>query len=172
MEHHHDSSLRQRPDGECQIVNDALSGAQLAVLERQIDEWLGELGSEHDHIVAVDRSPDGDARWFVRMRGEDKDFITVWFSLGQRTLRFETYVMPAPEENQADLYEHVLRRNDRIIGARFSIGAEDGIYLRGETSVEHVDFDALDDTLGLLYAQVEQCFIGMIRIGFASHFAD
>jgi hypothetical protein len=152
-------------------VNDAFSGAQLAVLERQIDEWLGELAHEHDHIVAVDRSPDGDARWFVRMRGDDKDFITVWFSLGQRTLRFETYVMPAPEENHADLYEHVLRRNDRIVGARFSIGAEDGIYLRGETLVGQVDFDVLDDVLGLLYAQVEQCFLGMIRIGFASHFA-
>ena len=153
-------------------MNEAFSGAQLAVLERQIDEWLGELGAEHDHIVAVDRSPDGDARWFVRMAGDDKDFITVWFSLGQRTLRFETFVMPAPEENHSALYEHVLRRNDRLVGARFSIGAEDGIFLRGETPVGQVDLDALDDSLGLLYAQVEQCFMGMIRIGFASRFAD
>jgi hypothetical protein len=106
------------------------------------------------------------------MAGEDKDFITVWFSLGQRTLRFETFVMPAPEENHSALYEHVLRRNDRLVGARFSIGAEDGIFLRGETPVGQVDLDALDDSLGLLYAQVEQCFMGMIRIGFASRFAD
>lgn len=153
-------------------MSDAFSGEQLAVLERRIDEWLGELAAEHDHIVAVDRSPDGDARWFVRMVGEDKDFITVWFSLGQRTLRFETFVMPAPEENHAALYEHVLRRNDRLVGARFSIGAEDGIFLRGETPVDRVDLDALDAGLGLLYAQVEQCFMGMIRIGFASRFAD
>ncbi len=153
-------------------MNKAFSGAQLAVLERQIDEWLGELDAAHDHIVAVDRSPDGDARWFVRMAGDDKDFITVWFSLGQRTLRFETFVMPAPEENHSALYEHVLRRNDRLVGARFSIGAEDGIFLRGETPVGQVDLDALDDSLGLLYAQVEQCFMGMIRIGFASRFAD
>ena len=153
-------------------MNEVFTGAQLAVLERQIDEWLGELSAEHDHIVAVDRLPDGDVRWFVRMAGEDKDFITVWFSLGQRTLRFETFVMPAPEENEAALYEHVLRRNDRITGARFSIGAEDGIFLRGETPVGQVDLDAIDGVLGLLYAQVEQCFMGMIRIGFASHFAD
>jgi len=148
----------------------AFDGAQLAVLERQIDEWLGELDTQHDHIVAVDRSPDGDARWFVRMAGEDKDYITVWFVLGQRTLRFETYVLPAPEENHAELYEHALRRNDRIVGARFSIGAEDGIFLRGETPVGQVDLDALDNALGLLYAQVEQCFTGMLRIGFASRF--
>ncbi len=153
-------------------MSDAFSGEQLAVLERRIDEWLGELGAEHDHIVAVDRSPDGDARWFVRMTGDDKDFITVWFALGQRTLRFETFVMPAPEENHAALYEHVLRRNDRLVGARFSIGAEDGIFLRGETPVDRVDLDALDASLGVLYAQVEQCFMAMIRIGFASRFAD
>lgn len=152
-------------------MTDPFTGEQLAVLERQIDEWLGELDANHDHIVAVDRSPDDDVRWFVRMRGDDKDFTTVWLTLGQRTLRYETYVMPAPEENHAQLYEHVLRRNDRLVGARFSIGVEDAIFLRGEVPVDRVDRNELDRLLGTLYAQVEQCFTGMIRIGFASRFA-
>jgi hypothetical protein len=152
-------------------VTDPFTGEQLAVLERQIDEWLGELDANHDHIVAVDRSPDDDVRWFVRMRGDDKDFTTVWLTLGQRTLRYETYVMPAPEENHAQLYEHVLRRNDRLVGAHFSIGVEDAIFLRGEVPVDRVDRNELDRVLGTLYAQVEQCFKGMIRIGFASRFA-
>ena len=151
-------------------MTDPFTGEQLAVLERQIDEWLGELDANHDHIVAVDRSPDDDVRWFVRMRGDDKDFTTVWLTLGQRTLRYETYVMPAPEENHAQLYEHVLRRNDRLVGARFSIGVEDAIFLRGEVPVDRVDRNELDRFLGTLYAQVEQCFTGMIRIGFASRF--
>jgi len=152
-------------------VTDPFTGEQLAVLERQIDEWLGELDANHDHIVAVDRSPDDDVRWFVRMRGDDKDFTTVWLTLGQRTLRYETYVMPAPEENHAQLYEHVLRRNDRLVGAHFSIGVEDAIFLRGEVPVDRVDRNELDRVLGTIYAQVEQCFTGMIRIGFASRFA-
>ena len=152
-------------------MTDPFTGEQLAVLERQIDEWLGELDANHDHIVAVDRSPDDDVRWFVRMRGDDKDFTTVWLTLGQRTLRYETYVMPAPEENHAQLYEHVLRRNDRLVGAHFSIGVEDAIFLRGEVPVDRVDRNELDRVLGTLYAQVEQCFAGMIRIGFASRFA-
>mgnify|MGYP006440715641 FL=1 len=152
-------------------MTDPFTGEQLAVLERQIDVWLGELDANHDHIVAVDRSPDDDVRWFVRMRGDDKDFTTVWLTLGQRTLRYETYVMPAPEENHAQLYEHVLRRNDRLVGAHFSIGVEDAIFLRGEVPVDRVDRNELDRVLGTLYAQVEQCFTGMIRIGFASRFA-
>ena len=68
----------------------------------------------------------------MRLRGEDKDLTTVWLTLGQRTLRYETYVMPAPEENAAELYEHLLRRNERLVGAHFAIGVEDAVFLRGE----------------------------------------
>ncbi len=156
-------------------MTEPMNTRELAVLQRQIDEWLGELDAGHDHIAAVERvaevSSDSGVRWLVRMRGEEKDFTTVWLTLGQRTLKYETYVMAAPEENHADLYEHVLRRNDRLVGARFSIGAEDGIFLRGELPARQVDLDAIDQTLGLLYANVEQCFKGLLRIGFASHFS-
>lgn len=156
-------------------MSEPMNTRELAVLQRQIDEWLGELDAGHDHIAAVERvaevSSESGVRWLVRMRGEEKDFTTVWLTLGQRTLKYETYVMAAPEENHADLYEHVLRRNDRLVGARFSIGAEDGIFLRGELPARQVDLDAIDQALGLLYANVEQCFKGLLRIGFASHFS-
>jgi hypothetical protein len=155
-------------------VSEPMNAGELAVLQRQIDEWLGELDADHGHIAAVERvaevNSESGVRWLVRMRGEEKDFTTVWLTLGQRTLKYETYVMAAPEENHADLYEHVLRRNDRLVGARFSIGAEDGIFLRGELPARQVDLDAIDQALGLLYANVEQCFKGLLRIGFASHF--
>ena len=48
---------------------------------------------------AIDRGAAGERRWYVRLRGEQKDTFTVWFTLRQRTLHYETYVMPAPEEN-------------------------------------------------------------------------
>ena len=149
---------------------EAHDAASLAVLERQIDEWLGELAADHDHILAVDRDEGDAVRWYVRLRGEDKEFTTVWLTLGQRTLRYETYVMPAPIENQAELYEHLLRRNDRSLGAHFSIGAEDAVFLRGHVDTADVSKGEIDRILGTLYAQVEQCFHALLRIGFASHF--
>jgi hypothetical protein len=152
-------------------MTDAYDAGQLADLDRLIDGWLAELAAEHDHILAVDRSDDGVVRWYVRMRGEDKEFTTVWLTLGQRTLRYETYVMPAPEENDAELYEHLLRRNDTMVGAHFSIGIEDAVFLRGEMPVGHVNLPELDRALGTLYAQVEQCFQALLRIGFRSRFA-
>ena len=102
----------------------------------------------------------GDPRWFVRMRGEEKDITTVWLTLGQRTMRYETYVMPAPEENAAELYEHLLRRNERLVGAHFAIGIEDAVFLRGELPDVVLTEAELDRILGTLYATVEQMLPG------------
>jgi hypothetical protein len=152
-------------------MTDAYDAEQLAALDQRIDGWLAELAAEHDHILAVDRTDDGAVRWYVRMRGDDKEFTTVWLTLGQRMLRYETYVMPAPEENDGALYEHLLRRNDGLVGAHFSIGIEDAVFLRGEMPLSQVSLAEIDRVLGTLYAHVEQCFQALLRIGFASRFA-
>ncbi len=151
-------------------MTEAYEPSELAVLERRVDEWLAELAAADDRIVAIDRDADA-IRWYVRMRGDDKEFTTVWFTLGQRMFRYETYVMPAPEENDAELYEQLLRRNDRLVGAHFSIGVEDAIFLRGEMPVGQVTLAEVDRVLGTLYSQVEQCFQALLRIGFRSRFA-
>lgn len=147
--------------------------AGVAVLARQVDEWLANIAEGNPQIAAIDRgtsddTPRGDPRWYVRMRGEEKDVTTVWLTLGQRTLRYETYVMPAPEENAEQLYEHLLRRNDGLVGCHFSIGLEDAVFLRGELVNAVVSEPELDRVLGTLYATVEQCFVGLLRIAFAS----
>jgi hypothetical protein len=145
----------------------------LAVLERRVDEWLGSLRAGNSAIVAIDRAepdPAFRARWYVRMAGESKDFTTIWITLGQRTLRYETYVMPAPEENLPDFFDNLLRRNERLIGAHFSIGAEDAIFLRGDIPLRALDESELDRIVGSMYAYVEQCFRPLLAIGFASRF--
>ncbi|MEM9039676.1 MAG: YbjN domain-containing protein [Actinomycetota bacterium] len=147
-----------------------LDSAALAVLERRLDEWIAELAAEHDHIAAVDRGEGDVLRWYVRMTGDEKDFTTVWFTLGQRTLRHETYVMPAPEENDRELYLSLLRRNERLVGAHFSIGDEDAVFLRGEVPNDTIDRGTVDRILGTVYSTVEQSFGALIRIGFASRF--
>jgi len=143
----------------------------LDALERQIDGWLARAAAENPVVAAVDRDIEVPRRWYVRMLGEEKSVTTVWLTLGQRTIRYETYVLPAPEENHAAFYEHLLRRNDRLVGAHFSVGTEDAVYLRGELPVGAVDEAELDRALGTLYATVEQCFRPALAIGFASRVA-
>ncbi len=154
-------------------MSDLHDDESLAVLERRIDEWLGSLRSNNSAIVAIDRAepePAFRARWYVRMKGESKEFTTVWITLGQRTLRYETYVMPAPEENFVEFFDNLLRRNERLVGAHFSIGAEDAVFLRGDLPLMALSEAELDRIVGSMYAYVEQCFRPLLALGFASRF--
>lgn len=153
-------------------MSDLFDDAALARIERQIDEWLSRAKANNDLILAIDRSTEQEIRWYVRMSGEEKEFTTVWLTLGQRTLRFETYVMPAPEENAQALYETLLRRNEKLVGAHFSIGQEDAVFLRGEIPLAALNEQELDRAIGTLYSTVEQSFSSLIRIGFASRFTE
>ena len=152
-------------------MSELFADSILVDFERYIDQWLEILRTKNDAIVAVDRGETDERRWFVRMRGEEKDFTTIWLLLGQRTLRYETYVMPAPEENAQELYEFALRQNERITGAHFSIGIEDALFLRGELPLGVLTESELDRIIGTMYATVERFFPMLIRTGFAARFA-
>jgi hypothetical protein len=157
-------------------VTDLHAGTRFDDLRALIDTWLDAFAADNPLVLAIDRGTSddtrfGEPRWYVRMRGDDKDVITVWLTLGQRTLRYETYVMPAPEENAGALTELLLRRNDSLIGAHFSIGAEDAIYLRGELPDPAVNEAELDRVIGTLYTTVEANFRILLRLGFASRFS-
>jgi Putative bacterial sensory transduction regulator len=146
-----------------------LTEDELAALEAHIERWLQRQLEENPVVAAVVRDEEsGERRWFVRVTGEQKDVFTIWFHLRQRTLHYETYVMPAPEENHARFFEHLLRRNLKMFGATFAIGDEDAIFLVGQLPNHAVDDDELDRVLGSLYAWVEQFFRPALRIGFAS----
>lgn len=150
-------------------MTDVHDDLALAVLDHRVDGWLATI-AEHLPVEAIERAEGDMRRWYVRLRGEDKDYTTVWVTLGQRTLRYETYVMPAPEEHAAELYEFLLRRNERLVGAHFSIGIEDAVFLRGELPLGSLTEAELDRVIGTLYATVEQYFQPLLRIGFASRF--
>lgn len=153
------------------MVQRPYSAEELDALATTIDRWLQRQLAENPTVAAVDRDEESvERRWFVRVLGEQKDVFSIWFHLDQRTLHYETYVMPAPEENHAAFYEHLLRRNLKLHGAAFAIGDEDAVFLAGRLTNACVDEDELDRILGSLYAWVEQYFRPALRIGFASRF--
>ncbi len=140
----------------------------LDALGAQIDGWLEELAAENPLIEAVDRDETGERRWFVRLEGEERDHTTVWLHLRQRTLHHESYVLPAPVDDPAAFYEHLLRRNVRLRGLAFAIGEEDAAYLVGEVAHDGLDRDDVDGILALHHEAVERCFRPALRLGFAS----
>ena len=146
----------------------AATDAELDQVEATIDAYLARELAQNPVVLAVDRAEPGVRRWYVRLDGEEKDVTTVWLTIHQRTLQYETYVLPAPEENHARFYEHLLRRNLGFNGAAFAIGDEDAIFLRGQIPVGAVTDDELDRIVGSLYAYVERCFRPALQIAFAT----
>jgi hypothetical protein len=91
--------------------------------------------------------------------------------LRERTLHFETYFMPAPEEQHLQCYDYLLRLNPRLFLWRFAVGEEDAVYLMGQLPVGAVDHEELDRVVGAGYAYSEEYFRPAMRIGFATRFA-
>jgi hypothetical protein len=153
-------------------VGQALSPDELDALDARVDAWLRTQLADNPVVAALDRDLEsGERRWFLRVTGEQKDVFTIWFHLRQRTLHYETYVMPAPEENHAAFYAHLLRRNLKMYGGAFAIGDEEAVFLVGQLDNAAITEDELDRVLGSLYAWVEQWFRPALRLGFASRFS-
>ena len=146
------------------------SPAELDRRQAFIDDWLAAAAADNPAVDAVEQGPAGERRWYVRIAGEEKDVWTIWFTLGQRTLGYTTYLVPAPEENHARFYEHLLRRNRALTGLKLEIGPEDAVYLSGALPLAQVTAAALDHILGSMYAAVELIFRPAMRIGYASKF--
>ncbi len=144
---------------------------RLAELRARIDEWLVEFAADNPLVAAIDRgtsddTPLGEPRWYVRLVGEEKDAITIWLTLGQRTLRYETYVLPSPPKRGDEVRDLLLRRNDELVGVHFSIGAEDAVYLRGAIPDTAVTAAELDRILGTVYTTVEANFRALVLLAF------
>ena len=145
------------------------SDAELSALTQLIDRWTAKEKSQNPLLLAVDHDPEL-RRWYVRMRGEEKTVITVWLTLRERTLHYETYFMPAPEERVEACFEYLLRSNLKLFGMRFAIGPEDALYLVGQMPLGAIDEDELDRIVGSAYAYSEQYFAPAMSIGYASKF--
>lgn len=147
---------------------------ELAVVESLIEAWLAAEAADNPAIDAVERGDDGlglhERRWYVRLLGEEKDVWTAWWTINQRTFRYETFLMPAPEENEGAFYEHLLIRNRELTGMNLEIGDEHAIFLAGSLPVRSVSEVDLDRVLGTMWAAVEKIFRPALRIGFASRF--
>jgi hypothetical protein len=107
-------------------------------------------------------------RWYLRFRGEEKDFITVWLTLRQRTLHHEAQFMPAPEARQAEVFQYLMRRNAGLYGMAFGLGPEDAVYLIGRVPAALVDDDELDRIAGSSIVYVDDHYPTAMTLGHPS----
>jgi hypothetical protein len=131
------------------------------ILEERIRLWL------EDEESSVEYAEEVEGRWAVRMRQEVRDATTVWFDIGERSLEFEAYVLPAPAA-APEVHRQALVRNGRSWRCFFAVDAEQAIVLRGRLAAVSVTLDELDRVLGEIYETIEIAFRPMVRSGFPS----
>jgi hypothetical protein len=141
----------------------------------RIDDWAARELAGGDALVAVDRQAGGDPitgapRWYLRLKGEEKEFVTVWLTLRQRTLRHEAQFMPAPETNVEATWGYLLKRNADLIGLSFALGDEDAVYLVGRVPVSRVDDAELDRIVGSSLAYTDECFPTAMSLGYEGRY--
>lgn len=131
--------------------------------------WASAWTSE-GHAVAVDHhdgaDPRGHYHWLVRLRGEEKDVVTVWISLRQRSVHLETEVVPAPEMGEEALYRYALVRNADLRSVHLAIGPESAIYLVSALPLAEVTPERLDEIMAAVVIYVDELYPTMMTLGF------
>ena len=158
---------------ESTIGFELLGHDQLVAKKTLIESWLFRTLEENPLLLTVELDTEteiGEFRWFARVVGEEKDTFTLRFTLRQRMLHYETYVMPEPEENYEQFFRHLLVRNRQMVGATFCIGEEGAIFLIGSIPSAFVTEGELDRIFGTLWTAVESYFQLALQVGIASRF--
>lgn len=126
------------------------------VLERRIAAWIEDEGSSVGYAEEVE------GRWAVRVGQETRDATTVWFTVGERSLEYEAYVLPAGE-GTVDLFRQALQRNMRGWRSFFALDGEGALLLRGRLPEAQVTDQELDFALGEIYEAIEVGFRPLLR---------
>jgi len=124
--------------------------------------FVGEI--EHQD-VPDDR---GHFHWLIRLKGEERDVITLWLSLRQRTVFVETELMPAPEENVEALYRYLLVKNHELRELHLAIGSEAGIYLVTQVPIGELTTERMDELVGATVTYVDDMFPTVMSMGLPS----
>ncbi len=110
----------------------------------------------------------GQFRWLIRLAGEEKEFITLWLTLRQRTIHVEVQLMPAPEENIEEVFRFLLAKNADLYGLHLALGPESAIYLVGRVPVGELTAERVDELCGAALQYVDEIFPTAMSMGLSS----
>jgi hypothetical protein len=154
------------------VTRAPLSDADAAArLDNTLREWAAQwhassfVGEIEHQSVPDDR---GHFHWLIRLKGDERDVITLWLSLRQRTVFAETELMPAPEENTEALYKYLLVKNHELRELHLAIGPEAGIYLVTQVPIQELTVERMDELVGATVTYVDEMYPTVMSMGLAS----
>jgi hypothetical protein len=154
------------------VTRAPLSDADAAArLTATLGEWA-QLWDSSSFVGEIEHQelPDdrGHFHWLIRLRGEERDIITLWLSLRQRTVFVETELMPAPEDNIEALYRYLLVKNHELRELHLAIGPEAGIYLVTQVPIGELTVERMDELVGATVTYVDDMFPTVMSMGLPS----
>jgi hypothetical protein len=151
-------------------LSDADAASRLhETLQRWAALWsASSFVGEIEHQVLPDDK--GHFHWLIRLKGDEKDVITLWLSLRQRTVYVETELMPAAEENREELYRYLMVKNHDLRELHLAIGPEEGIYLVTQVPIQELTVERLDELVGATVTYVDEIYPTAMTMGLGSLF--
>jgi hypothetical protein len=104
----------------------------------------------------------------VELPGERKLITNTLLSIGEHSVRVESFVCRRPDENHEAVYRFLLKRNRRLYGVAYTLDNIGDIYLIGRIALDVVNADEIDRVLGQVLEAVNNDFNTLLELGFAT----
>jgi hypothetical protein len=134
----------------------------LALLRGTTEAWV------EDEFSDVVWAGEYESRWGIRMAQRARDFTTIWFDVGEITVRYEAFLLPTPPHNQSDVYRYCLTRSRTTWPATIVADRRGELYVAGRIPLGILTADTIDGAVGAVYDVVDSSFRTLLRMGFQS----
>lgn len=130
-------------------------------------ERVGGLVRGYLDQLGVDWEPGGRRGEIVlTLPGEKKLRTVCSVVVSAQAMSVSAFVIRRPDENHADFYRFLLRRNLRMPGVAYAVDQVGDVYLTGRLPIAGVDKDSLDRLLGVVLDACDSAFNDLLVIGF------
>lgn len=102
----------------------------------------------------------------IVLPGEQKLRTVCSLLVGDSDVSVSAFVIRNPDENHAEVYTYLLRRNLRMPGMAYAIDSSGDVYVVGRVPHAGLDSDQLDLMLGLVLDASDGAFNELLTLGF------
>jgi Putative bacterial sensory transduction regulator len=105
--------------------------------------------------------------YLVKLPGQHKLATMTWLVAGEHSLHVEAFFCRQPDENHAEFYRHLLRKNGGMYGVAFALDPVGDVYLVGRLPLSAVTPEEIDRILGCVLTYSDDNFDRALELGFA-----
>lgn len=117
-----------------------------------------------DQGLEYERPRDG--AYLVKLPGQHKLATMTWLIIGGHSLHVEAFFCRRPDENHAEFYAWLLRKNGGMYGVGFALDPVGDVYLVGRLPLSAVTPEEIDRILGCVLTYSDENFDRALELAF------